>query len=40
MIVGVVKEYREAAKLLSTYIAPLPELADSEGRIHTTLIRM
>lgn len=35
-IVGVVKEYREAAKLLSTYIAPLPELADSEGRIHTT----
>ncbi len=36
VIVGVVKEYREAAKLLSTYIAPLPELADSEGRIHTT----
>ncbi len=35
-IVGMVKEYREAAKLLSTYIAPLPELADKEGRIHTT----
>ena len=31
-----VKEYREANKLLSTYIAPLPELADSVGRIHTT----
>lgn len=35
-IIGVVKEYREANKLLSTYIAPLPELADSVGRIHTT----
>lgn len=35
-IVGMVKEYREAAKLLSTYIAPLPELADKEGRVHTT----
>ncbi|MBR3236428.1 hypothetical protein IKF92_01985 [Candidatus Saccharibacteria bacterium] len=29
-------EYREAAKLLSTYIIPLPELADQNGRIHTT----
>ena len=29
-------EYREAAKLLSTYIVPLPELADEEGRVHTT----
>ncbi|MBR6965158.1 hypothetical protein IKH83_02500 [Candidatus Saccharibacteria bacterium] len=29
-------EYREAAKLLSTYITPMPELADAEGRIHTT----
>ncbi len=35
-IIGAVKEYREAAKLLSTYIAPLPELADRNGRIHTT----
>ena len=35
-IIGAVKRYREAAKLLSTYIAPLPELADREGRIHTT----
>ncbi|MBR3204635.1 hypothetical protein IKF81_03060 [Candidatus Saccharibacteria bacterium] len=29
-------EYREAAKLLNTYIIPLPNLADIEGRIHTT----
>lgn len=35
-IIGVVKQYREAAKLLSTYIAPLPELADVNGRVHTT----
>ena len=35
-IIGKVKEYREAAKLLSTYIEPLPELADTAGRVHTT----
>lgn len=35
-IIDVIKEYREAAKLLSTYIAPLPELADTKGRVHTT----
>lgn len=29
-------EYREAAKLLSTYIIPMPELADKDSRIHTT----
>ena len=29
-------EYREASKLLSTYILPLPQLADSDGRVHTT----
>ena len=29
-------EYREAAKLLSTYITPMPELTDKKGRIHTT----
>ena len=29
-------EYREAAKLLNTYIIPLPNLADIEGRVHTT----
>ncbi|MBR2803078.1 hypothetical protein IKE19_00645 [Candidatus Saccharibacteria bacterium] len=28
--------YREAAKLLSTYITPIPDLADKAGRIHTT----
>ncbi len=35
-IIGLVKEYRETAKLLSTYIGPLPELADAQGRVHTT----
>ncbi len=35
-IVPVIKEYREAAKLLNTYILPLPSLADDSGRIHTT----
>lgn len=35
-IIRLIKEYREAAKLLSTYIAPLPELADKNGRVHTT----
>lgn len=35
-IIGQIIEYREAAKLLSTYIIPLPDLADAEGRIHTT----
>ena len=35
----VIKEiikYREASKLLNTYIIPMPDLADKEGRIHTT----
>ncbi len=35
-IIAVIKEYREVAKLLSTYIIPLPELADTRGRVHTT----
>lgn len=35
-IIAAIKDYREAAKLLSTYIEPLPELADAKGRIHTT----
>lgn len=35
-IIRAIKDYREAAKLLSTYIAPLPELADKSHRIHTT----
>ena len=28
--------YREATKLLNTYITPMPDLADKDGRIHTT----
>ena len=35
-IVPKITEYREAAKLLSTYIIPMPDLADESGRIHTT----
>lgn len=35
-IIKEIMNYREAAKLLSTYIAPIPELADKDGRIHTT----
>lgn len=29
-------KYRETAKLLSTYVVPMPNLADDNGRIHTT----
>lgn len=35
-IIAKIKAYREAAKLLSTYIEPIPNLADSEDRVHTT----
>ncbi len=35
-VIGKIIEYREAAKLLSTYVIPMPNLADKEGRIHTT----
>ncbi|MEO5927683.1 MAG: DNA polymerase I [Patescibacteria group bacterium] len=35
-IVEKITEYREVAKLLSTYVESTPALADSEGRIHTT----
>ena len=35
-IIPKIIEYREAAKLLSTYIIPMPDLADKDGRIHTT----
>lgn len=35
-IIPRIMEYREAAKLLSTYILPMPELADENSRIHTT----
>lgn len=35
-IIAKIIEYREAAKLLSTYIIPMPDLADASDRIHTT----
>ncbi|MBQ3469617.1 hypothetical protein IJH16_01440 [Candidatus Saccharibacteria bacterium] len=35
-IIPKILEYREAAKLLNTYIVPLPNLADANARIHTT----
>ncbi|MBQ6313823.1 hypothetical protein IJI29_03165 [Candidatus Saccharibacteria bacterium] len=35
-IISKIIEYREAAKLLSTYIVPIPDLADKNDRIHTT----
>jgi len=35
-IINKIIEYRESAKLLSTYIIPMPTLADSDSRIHTT----
>lgn len=35
-IIEKIIEYREATKLLSTYIIPMPELADKNCRIHTT----
>ncbi len=35
-IIEKIFEYREASKLLSTYIVPMPGLADAAGRVHTT----
>ena len=35
-IVPKIIEYRELAKLVNTYVVPLPNLADIEGRVHTT----
>ena len=35
-VIPKIMEYREAAKLLSTYIIPMPDLADENNRIHTT----
>lgn len=35
-IIEQIEEYREIAKLLSTYIDVLPGLADKSGRVHTT----
>jgi DNA polymerase-1 len=39
-IVGEVLEYREASKLLSTYIDALPNSIAADGRIHTTFYQM
>ncbi len=35
-IIPKITEYREVAKLLNTYIIPMPDLADQDDRIHTT----
>ncbi len=35
-IIPLIERYREVGKLLSTYINPLPTLADEKHRIHTT----
>ena len=35
-IIELIIRYREIAKLLSTYVIPMPDMADAEGRIHTT----
>ncbi|MEK7085267.1 MAG: DNA polymerase I [Patescibacteria group bacterium] len=35
-IVGEILAFRELAKLKSTYVDALPQLADREGRVHTT----
>lgn len=35
-VIAEIIRYREASKLLSTYIIPMPELADKNDRIHTT----
>ena len=35
-IIKKIIDYREASKLLNTYITPMPNLADKNGRIHTT----
>jgi len=35
-MIEMIEDYRELAKLLSTYVEAIPELADDEGRVHTT----
>lgn len=35
-IIPLISEYRELAKLQSTYVEALPELVGSDGRLHTT----
>ncbi len=35
-VIELILSYREVTKLLSTYIIPIPEVADGDNRIHTT----
>lgn len=35
-VIAEIIKYREASKLLNTYIIPMPELADENDRVHTT----
>jgi DNA polymerase-1 len=35
-IIEMIEDYREVSKLLSTYVDVLPDLADKDGRIHTS----
>ena len=35
-IIECILEYRELSKLLTTYLRPLPELVDKNGRLHTS----
>jgi DNA polymerase-1 len=35
-VVGLILEHRQVSKLKSTYVDALPELADADGRLHTT----
>ena len=35
-IVATIESWREQSKLLNTYLQPLPELLDPDGRLHTT----
>lgn len=35
-VIGLILDYREARKLLNTYIEPLPKMVYPDGKIHTT----
>ncbi len=35
-IIELLQDYRAISKLVTTYVTPLPELADEEGYVHTT----
>lgn len=35
-IIELIEQYREVAKLLSTYVETIPEMIDTHGRVHTT----